>query len=166
MRILKFFLISVLLCGPALGADDTHPRLSSLIEAVQSGNLGNVESFMKDKEWKDHIHQTDKDCRTPLHLAAAKGFEDIVKYLIKKGKASVNQPDPWGRTPLHSAARRGHLNVVKYLVEKAGADIESRDQPGDTPFNLARISGHSEVASWLQNQMKKKKKNSSCCIVL
>lgn len=43
---------------------------------------------------------------TPLYIAAAKGYEDIVRVLLHHG-ASVNVQNHKGYTPLHAATLRG-----------------------------------------------------------
>ncbi len=54
------------------------------------------------------------DCagRTPLHLSAEHGHEDVARILVVKG-ASVHVTDAKGQTPLHLASRRGHVKMVR-----------------------------------------------------
>ena len=61
-----------------------------------------------DKEAKD------QDSRTPLHLAATRGYTTVVTYLIEAG-ADKEAKDRVGRTPLHFAAWYGHTAVVRLL---------------------------------------------------
>lgn len=56
----------------------------------------------------------DYDCRTPLHLAAAEGYSDLVTILLEYG-ADIRARDRWGSTPLHEAKRAGHSEVVQIL---------------------------------------------------
>lgn len=53
---------------------------------------------------------------TGLHWAAARGYEDIIKLLLRYG-AYINSLDANHRTPLHLAARFNHLGCVRILVE-------------------------------------------------
>eukprot|EP00127_Corallochytrium_limacisporum_P006196 Clim_evm13s221 gene=Clim_evmTU13s221 len=62
------------------------------------------------------VNFDDYDRRTPLHLAASEGHENVIKYLIIQG-ADPRAEDRWGGTPLDDARRGGHEAVVKYLED-------------------------------------------------
>ena len=55
----------------------------------------------------------DYDFRTPLHIAAAFGKFDTVKWLIDNG--ATIQVDRFGGLALHDATRGGHQEVAEYL---------------------------------------------------
>ena len=63
----------------------------------------------------------DKRERSGLHLAAARGREDILRVLIDFG-ADVTAVDRQGNTPLHYC---GHVETINYLLEN-GADLNAR----------------------------------------
>ena len=65
---------------------------------------------------KKYINQGDYDMRTALHLAAAEGQYDMVKYLVQKG-ANVNVKDRWNNTPIVDAKTKNHQNVVDFLIK-------------------------------------------------
>ncbi|KAF9625243.1 hypothetical protein IFM89_020829 [Coptis chinensis] len=67
-------------------------------------------------------NKTDYDGRSPLHLAASKGYEDITLFLIQEG-VDVNISDNFGNTPLFEAIKNGHDRVVSLLV-KEGASLK------------------------------------------
>ncbi len=57
---------------------------------------------------------------TELHLAALKGYVEIIPLLVKRG-ADVNAVNRYGHTPLYYAATHGHRKVAEALIA-AGAD--------------------------------------------
>lgn len=69
--------------------------------------------------------RTDYDGRTPLHLAASKGYEDITIFLIREG-VDVNMSDKFGNTPLYEAIKNGHDRIASLLV-KEGASLNIDD---------------------------------------
>ncbi|CEP01637.1 SKP1 component POZ domain-containing protein [Plasmodiophora brassicae] len=83
--------------------------------------------------------------RTPLHVAALYGNDDVVRVLLKHG-AKVNALDSTGGTPLHNAAKLGRYRVVKALAEAPGIQIHAFDERRNTPFALALQSGHHGTA--------------------
>ncbi|XAR55686.1 hypothetical protein NMG60_11035844 [Bertholletia excelsa] len=78
-------------------------RLERLIEAGADPNKG------------------DYDGRSPLHVAASKGYKDITEFLIRKG-VQINMTDNFGNLPLLEAIRNRHDDVASVLVE-AGASL-------------------------------------------
>jgi len=76
----------------------------------------------------------DYDLRSPLHLAAAEGHLDVVRYFIAQ-QAELNPLDRWGNTPLADAVRHGR-DVVVEALEDAGARLK-RDDGGDATQTAA-----------------------------
>jgi len=74
----------------------------------------------------------------PLHIAAAKGDERMVRLLISSG-ANINAAPASQATPLHRAATQGHKEVVRILIE-AGARSDLRDWEGKTALYAAMIA--------------------------
>ncbi|CAN6584787.1 unnamed protein product [Malus baccata var. baccata] len=73
-------------------------------------------------------NKMDYDGRSPLHVAASKGFVDITRFLIEQG-AAAEMSDKYGNTPLLEAIKNGHDEVASLLV-KAGASL-AVDDAGD-----------------------------------
>ena len=87
-------------------------------------------------EGKADIHQSRKlGLVSPIVLASALGYTDIVELLINNG-ADVNLTINNGFTPLHYAAGWGNLDTVQLLV-KRGAILDKDNDFGDTPLLLA-----------------------------
>ncbi|KAI5434670.1 hypothetical protein KIW84_021484, partial [Lathyrus oleraceus] len=69
--------------------------------------------------------KTDYDGRSPLHLAACRGYEDITLLLIHEG-VDINIKDNFGNTPLLEAVKNGHDQVASLLVRE-GASMKIDD---------------------------------------
>ncbi|KAK8615441.1 hypothetical protein V6N13_017030 [Hibiscus sabdariffa] len=70
-------------------------------------------------------NRTDYDGRSPLHIAASRGYEDITGFLIEQ-KVDINISDKFGNTPLLEAIKHGHDQVTSLLVQ-AGAILAMDD---------------------------------------
>ncbi|XP_052188772.1 potassium channel SKOR-like [Diospyros lotus] len=69
--------------------------------------------------------KTDYDGRTPLHLAASRGYEDVTLFLVQEG-VDINITDKFGNIPLLEALKNGHDRVASALV-KQGASLKIDD---------------------------------------
>ncbi|PQM40740.1 potassium channel SKOR [Prunus yedoensis var. nudiflora] len=67
-------------------------------------------------------NRTDYDGRSPLHLAALRGHEDITLFLIQEG-VDINIKDTFGNTPLLEAIKNGNDQVSSLLI-KEGASLK------------------------------------------
>ena len=80
---------------------------------------------------------------TPLHLAAVRGYANLVSLLLTNG-ANANPANNDGSTPLHLAVMQGQGGVVQMLLQ-AGADPNVEDQRGRTPLSYAAERGSAEI---------------------
>ncbi len=93
--------------------------------------------------------------KTPLHVAAEKGYREVVELLIHAGADSkAVDLDKW--TPLHFAAAYGHKEVVELLLAK-GADIKAEDKDGYTAWQRAYFYDHSKVMELLSTKVSRGK---------
>jgi ankyrin repeat protein len=93
---------------------------------------------------------------TPLHVAARRGDEAMVRALLARGadvNAALIRPNHQfgGRTPLMEAAIGRSLPVVKLLLE-LGADPFAKDANGWNVLSFAEVSGK-RVANHLRKLM-------------
>ncbi|XP_038989420.1 potassium channel AKT2-like [Phoenix dactylifera] len=147
----------------------------NLLTVVATGSSSLVEGLLKAGMDPDI---SDSRGRTPLHVAASKGFEDCVLVLLNHA-CNVNIQDVDGNTPLwiaitakhHKifnllyhcacisnpniggnllclAAKRNDLSTVKELL-KHGLNIESGNHEGLTALQVALAENHEEIIRFL-----------------
>uniref|UniRef100_A0A8C0JZZ1 glutaminase n=1 Tax=Canis lupus dingo TaxID=286419 RepID=A0A8C0JZZ1_CANLU len=63
------------------------------------------------------MEQRDYDSRTALHVAAAEGHVEVVKFLLEACKVNPFPKDRWNNTPMDEALHFGHHDVFKILQE-------------------------------------------------
>lgn len=88
------------------------------------------------------------DNHTPLHLAASRGSEQCMKFLLGSKDVNINVVTTMQETPLHKAAMAGRESNVKKLLEM-GADINSKDKFGNTALHHGAYSGDHNVVKRL-----------------
>ncbi|XP_069020828.1 protein phosphatase 1 regulatory subunit 12A isoform X8 [Embiotoca jacksoni] len=86
---------------------------------------------------------------TALHVAAAKGYVEVLKLLIQAGY-DVNIKDYDGWTPLHAASHWGKEEACRILVEHL-CDMDLINKMGQTPFDVA----DEDVLGYLEELQKK-----------
>ncbi|XP_014649604.1 PREDICTED: protein phosphatase 1 regulatory subunit 12B isoform X2 [Ceratotherium simum simum] len=88
---------------------------------------------------------------TALHVAAAKGYSEVLRLLIQAGyELNVQDHDGW--TPLHAAAHWGVKEACSILAE-ALCNMDIRNKLGQTPFDVADegLVEHLEMLQKKQN---------------
>ncbi|XP_005375272.1 PREDICTED: protein phosphatase 1 regulatory subunit 12B isoform X2 [Chinchilla lanigera] len=94
---------------------------------------------------------------TALHVAAAKGYSEVLRLLIQAGyELNVQDHDGW--TPLHAAAHWGVKEACSILAE-ALCDMDICNKLGQTPFDVADESlvEHLEMLQKKQNVLRSEK---------
>ena len=83
------------------------------------------------------INQRDNYGRTPLHVAAAVDYPDMVKYLVERGASIHAKTTDELQTPVHFAARNDAVGSLKMLL-KCGANMEDLDYKRRTPLQVIK----------------------------
>ncbi|KAG5202653.1 hypothetical protein JEQ12_004043 [Ovis aries] len=94
---------------------------------------------------------------TALHVAAAKGYSEVLRLLIQAG-CELNVQDHDGWTPLHAAAHWGVKEACSILAE-ALCDMDVRNKLGQTPFDVADegLAEHLEALQKRQGVLRSEK---------
>lgn len=115
------------------------------------------------RQWLNSGHISDvrhaKSGGTALHVAAAKGYTEVLKLLIQAGY-DVNIKDYDGWTPLHAAAHWGKEEACRILVDNL-CDMETVNKVGQTAFDVADedILGYLEELQKKQNLLHSEKRD-------
>ncbi|KAF9984060.1 hypothetical protein BGZ75_004370, partial [Mortierella antarctica] len=114
-----------------------------LVEACIHGEAEKVQDILLEspqlKESIDNISSATG--MNPLHFAASRGQEDVVRILVDAAGAGVDVPDREGETALLKASYVGCLPVVSFLL-KRGANVHQRDKDGWTALHNASSKGY------------------------
>ncbi|XP_054273906.1 protein phosphatase 1 regulatory subunit 12B-like isoform X3 [Macrosteles quadrilineatus] len=110
--------------------------------------------MLKDaREWlamgeiREELHS--KTRASALHVAAAKGYINVIELLLQAG-ADVDTQDADGWTPLHAAAHWGQKESCEMLIQHM-CDMDTKNLVGQTAFDVA----DSEMVKVLEELRKK-----------
>jgi glutaminase len=118
--------------GSAERGDRTDPRVpaarlrarqtSRALRAASIGDLRTLQHLFDDQA---DLSRGDYDSRTPMHLAAAEGHLEVVRFLLAKNMGA-NRRDRWGGTPLSDAELGGYSDLSNLLKEHGANRGESQ----------------------------------------
>ncbi|XP_007229642.3 glutaminase 2b isoform X1 [Astyanax mexicanus] len=92
-------------------------RNKSVVNVMFAAHSGDVSALRRFALSSMNLDQKDYDCRTALHVAAAEGHVDVVRFLTQACKVNPFVKDRWGNIPLDDARQFGRTNVVQVLQE-------------------------------------------------
>ncbi|ADO57894.1 ankyrin repeat domain-containing protein [Paenibacillus polymyxa] len=112
--------------------------------AIKSGQLDRLRDLLE-KEPEMLTWMT--PFGTWLHVAAAYGHLEIIKYLISAGIDTNAQGGTFSTNALERAATKGHLNIAEYLINQ-NVEIDT-SEPDRNPLFAAIYGGHFEIVKLL-----------------
>ncbi|GFX74022.1 ankyrin-1 [Trichonephila clavipes] len=141
--------------------------------AAEGGNL-DIIKLLKDNLT---INGKDRDGQSPLHIASALGYKNVVRFFVVELQATVDG-DNLCRTPLHLAAKNGHIRVfldrsnvdtcvlwggftslhlaaengcleLVNLLLKRGADVNAKTDQLNTALHLSSFNGYTDILKTL-----------------
>ena len=99
--------------------DDTETERSTLIQCVYDGQVEMIDSLVVNGA---NYHRTLNNGSNALHIAAEKGFIEIIKKFYGYG-LDINAKNNKGETPLMIARRKGHNDIVNFLIENGATEF-------------------------------------------
>ena len=115
-------------------------------QAASEGNIQLIKSFIESSSSSslDLINEQDEEGQTPLHLAADRGYLDVVSFLIENG-ANVNAIDNDGFTALFVALMAVvDKEIIKCLLDH-DADPNIEDEDGESARSWVQDEGSTEM---------------------
>ncbi|KAF8934986.1 hypothetical protein BGZ58_005306, partial [Dissophora ornata] len=138
-----------------VGADQTEGSSddilwAKLVEGCINGQSELVQEILtQSPQLKDSIDNISSATgMNPLHFAASRGHDEIVRILIDQAGAVVDVQDREGETALLKASYSGCYPVVCFLL-KRGANVHQRDKDGWTALHNASSKGFIDIAQVL-----------------
>ncbi|TDL88743.1 ankyrin repeat domain-containing protein [Vibrio vulnificus] len=114
--------------------------------AIKSGQLETLKDLLeKEPEMLTWV----TPFGTWLHIAAAHGHLEMIKYLINAGIDTNAQGGTFSTNALERAATKGHLDIVEYLINQ-NVEIDT-SEPDRNPLFAAIYGGHFEIVKLLVN---------------
>uniref|UniRef100_A0A8C8DV74 glutaminase n=1 Tax=Oryzias sinensis TaxID=183150 RepID=A0A8C8DV74_9TELE len=92
-------------------------RVKSVINLLFAAYTGDVSALRRFALSSMDMEQRDYDSRTALHVAAAEGHIEVVRFLLEACKVNPSPRDRWGKTPMDEAMLFGHHDVVTILQQ-------------------------------------------------
>ncbi|GMH42769.1 hypothetical protein BSKO_10688 [Bryopsis sp. KO-2023] len=149
---------------------------SDLFKAAAEGDVNHVQLLVQTNV---DLNALDHNCRSILHIAAARGHLDLVQYLCLRPEVQKSPVDLLGGTPLYDSIRHCHKDIQECFAsfgvrlynvdlgyklcsaaaendletikvyDRNGANLNSTDYYLRTALHLGAANGSTEVALYL-----------------
>lgn len=136
----------------------TQNEYDIIIEDARYGDLEALQEIFEELDGSSLLEIKDEHTLSnPIHMAAANGHFEAVKYLLSKLSKSdatklINAQNNEGNTSLHWAALNGHLQIVKLFCDEYEADAFIKNKFNHDPIFEAENSSKDEVESYFLNK--------------
>ncbi|KAG0644251.1 ankyrin repeat-containing domain protein, partial [Tuber brumale] len=128
---------------------DFNRRTPLAISVMSGHNAPRIELLLSVLGGEDcQIDSVDRDCETPLHLAAKSGYSSVVEQYLK---IRVNAQSSSRRTPLRLAANANREGVSKCLLFQAQRDANAYDFSRRTALHMASNNGNINTVELLED---------------
>ncbi len=87
------------------------------------------------------LNRPDGNGSTPLHHAVRRGYQMVVRVLLKLPGVAVNAQDNRGRTPLVWAIHYGQQAIIAALLTREDIDVNKRPDGDFSPLQMAAHTG-------------------------
>ncbi|XP_043824017.1 ankyrin repeat domain-containing protein 26 isoform X2 [Dromiciops gliroides] len=131
--------------GPNAGYFIRDKDLGKLHKAASNGDVAKVQQLLLLNKYD--LNEPDKMNRTPLHLACANGYPDVVSVLVQR-RCQLNIRDNDHRTPLIKAVQCQQEECTRILLEH-GADTTLTDSNNNTALHYAASGLNKGIAAKL-----------------
>lgn len=129
---------------PDLRVSISRWRASRCSESIWAASVGDIRTLQRLKSEQRDLEIGDYDRRTPLHLAAAEGHTEIVKFLLESGVKPL--PDRWGGYPIYDAIAGNHDDIVG-LFKKTNTNNCSK------PKHISHKENHEDTSMKIDDEL-------------
>mmetsp|Transcript_21062 Transcript_21062/g.35519 ORF Transcript_21062/g.35519 Transcript_21062/m.35519 type:complete len:241 (+) Transcript_21062:185-907(+) len=120
----------------------------SLFMACDHGDIYRVKELVNETHEEDIVNKPEKHNRTPLHMAARKGYTEICDLLLANG-ADLEFKTIHGCTALYFAVLSAKVEMVEVLADGYCADVNTADVGNLTPLHIACEKGYADIVKSL-----------------
>eukprot|EP00117_Sycon_ciliatum_P021223 scpid19736/ scgid18665/ Transient receptor potential cation channel subfamily A member 1 homolog len=139
-----------LLCERGANIQMADNDLMTALHRATMFDRQDIVAYLLEKD-KDLLQVRDKDGYTPVLVAAARGYYQLIG-VFHSHQGSVREKDSREATCLHLAVQNGNMKCVKRLLELSGRElINEVDRDEASPLHFAAQSGSVMLCELLVN---------------